>query len=155
MHGVELYWFIMPYAHMKASCRAGRISSPSSPSARSSALPTSASPRSASLFPTRDPRLVECLTITNYMSDDIASTPDQDLLAHRSRGGLCRFRGRSAVYSSRMTHDYPDYDQRRAPARGYEMLAQASARTDEQGRLTTADWVDQDKGSSASRSTKR
>jgi hypothetical protein len=65
MHGIELYWFIMPYAHMKtvlpswqdfvAFITVGsilgftfiRLSS------------------KASLFPTRDPRLVECLTITN------------------------------------------------------------------------------------------
>jgi len=64
MHGIELYWFIMPYAHhgvcpswqdLVAFVTVGsilgffyiRIAA------------------TASLFPTRDPRLVECLTITN------------------------------------------------------------------------------------------
>jgi hypothetical protein len=65
MHGVELYWFIMPYAHMKTILPSwqdfvtfitvGSILGYAY--IRISAL--------ASLFPSRDPRLVECLTITN------------------------------------------------------------------------------------------
>jgi hypothetical protein len=65
MHGVELYWFIMPYAHQ------GTIL----PSWQDFvAWITVASilgffyiriSATASLFPTRDPRLVESLTITN------------------------------------------------------------------------------------------
>jgi hypothetical protein len=65
MHGVELYWFIMPYAHMKTILPSWQDFV---------ALITVGSilgftyirlAASASLFPTRDPRLVECLTITN------------------------------------------------------------------------------------------
>lgn len=65
MHGVELYWFVMPYAH------------------KESVLPTWQNivafvtvtsivgytyiryAATASLFPTKDPRMVECLTVTN------------------------------------------------------------------------------------------
>jgi hypothetical protein len=64
MHGVELYWFIMPYAHPTIG-----------PSWQDfSAFITVGSilgfayiriAATASLFPTRDPRMVECLTITN------------------------------------------------------------------------------------------
>jgi hypothetical protein len=45
--------------------RAGRISSPSSPSASILGFAYICHRGQASLFPTRDPRLVECLTITN------------------------------------------------------------------------------------------
>jgi hypothetical protein len=64
MHGVELYWFIMPYAHhgmcpswqdFVAFITVGSILGFCF--IRITAL--------SSLFPTRDPRLVECLTITN------------------------------------------------------------------------------------------
>jgi hypothetical protein len=64
MHGVELYWFIMPYAHHSlrpswqdfvAFLTVGSILG----------LAYVRIAASASLFPTRDPRLVECLTITN------------------------------------------------------------------------------------------
>jgi hypothetical protein len=65
MHGVELYWFIMPYAHMQtllpswqdfvAFLTVGSILG-------FAFIRISAT---ASLFPARDPRLVECLTITN------------------------------------------------------------------------------------------
>ncbi len=65
MHGIELYWFIMPYAHAKTIL----------PSLQDFfAFLTIGSILGfaylricswASLIPTRDPRLVECLTITN------------------------------------------------------------------------------------------
>ena len=64
MHGVELYWFIMPYAHhgmcpsfqdFIASLTVGSILGFAY--IKIAAL--------SSLFPTKDPRLVECLTITN------------------------------------------------------------------------------------------
>jgi hypothetical protein len=64
MHGVELYWFIMPYAHhgmcpsfqdFTASLTVGSIVGFAYIKIAST----------ASLFPTKDPRLVECLTITN------------------------------------------------------------------------------------------
>jgi len=48
-----------------------------------------------------------------------------------------------AAYSSRMTNDYPDFDQVQAQAR-YDTLAQL--RDDANKTLTTAAWVDQDKG---------
>jgi hypothetical protein len=48
-----------------------------------------------------------------------------------------------AVYSARMTRDYEDYDQMRADAR-YDTLAKL--RADANKTLSTADWVDQDKG---------
>jgi hypothetical protein len=65
MHAVEMYWFIMPYAHAKTL------------------VPSWLDPvcfitvgsilgyaylrlmASAALFPYRDPRLAECLTVTN------------------------------------------------------------------------------------------
>ena len=65
MHGVELYWFIMPYAHIKSIVPSWQDFA---------AFLTIGSIlgffylrvcSTASLFPTRDPRLVECLTITN------------------------------------------------------------------------------------------
>jgi len=64
MHGVELYWFIMPYAHhgvlpswqdFAAFLAVGSILG-------YAYIRIAAS---ASLFPARDPRLAECLTITN------------------------------------------------------------------------------------------
>jgi hypothetical protein len=48
-----------------------------------------------------------------------------------------------ASYSSRMTHDYTDYDQQRAAER-YATLAKL--RDADREALTTADWVDQNKG---------
>ena len=64
MHGIELYWFIMPYAHHSI------FPSWQDPVAflTVGAILGFAYVRIAarhSLFPTRDPRLVECLTITN------------------------------------------------------------------------------------------
>jgi len=64
MHGIELYWFIMPYTHhgvcpswqdLVAFITVGSI--------LGFAFIRIAA--SSSLFPTKDPRLVECLTITN------------------------------------------------------------------------------------------
>lgn len=48
-----------------------------------------------------------------------------------------------AAYSSRMSEDYPDYDQQRTAQR-YGTLAKV--RADAQKTLTTADWIDQTKG---------
>jgi hypothetical protein len=48
-----------------------------------------------------------------------------------------------AAYSSRMTNDYTDYDQKRAAER-YATLAKL--REEDHTALTTAAWVDQDKG---------
>jgi hypothetical protein len=64
MHGAELYWFIMPYAHP------GMCPSWQDPVAFITvgsilAFSYLRIASSASLFPSRDPRLVECLTITN------------------------------------------------------------------------------------------
>jgi hypothetical protein len=64
MHGVELYWFIMPYAHptigpswqdFTAFITVGSILGYAY--IRQTAT--------ASVIPTRDPRIVDCLTITN------------------------------------------------------------------------------------------
>jgi len=64
MHGVELYWFIMPYAH-HGMCPSFEdfIASLTVASILGFAYIKIAA--TASLFPTKDPRLVECLTITN------------------------------------------------------------------------------------------
>jgi hypothetical protein len=64
MHAAEMYWFIMPYAHASIwpswqdFCALATVGS----ILGYGFLRLSAS---ASLFPTRDPRLVECLTVTN------------------------------------------------------------------------------------------
>jgi hypothetical protein len=65
MHGVELYWFIMPYAHMQTLLPSWQdfVSFLTVGSILAFAYIRIAA--TASLFPTRDPRLVECLTITN------------------------------------------------------------------------------------------
>ena len=65
MHGVEIYWFVMPYAHpasilpnwqdIVSFITVGSILGFAY--IRIAAL--------SSLFPTRDPRMVECLTVTN------------------------------------------------------------------------------------------
>jgi len=65
MHGVELYWFIMPYAHPATILPSWQdfVSFLTVGSILGYAyLRLTAA---ASLFPTRDPRLAECLTITN------------------------------------------------------------------------------------------
>ena len=66
MHGVELYWFIMPYAHKQHVCPSWQ--DPISFLTIGSILGFASIFRicsTASLFPTRDPRIVDCLTITN------------------------------------------------------------------------------------------
>jgi hypothetical protein len=65
MHGIELYWFIMPYAHMGSLLPSWQdfVAFLTVGSILGFAYIRIAA--SASLFPTRDPRLVECLTITN------------------------------------------------------------------------------------------
>jgi len=65
MHGVELYWYIMPYAHPASILPNWQdfVAFITVGSILGFAYIRLAA--SASLFPTRDPRLVECLTITN------------------------------------------------------------------------------------------
>jgi len=64
MHGVELYWFIMPYAHHAIGPRwQDFVAFITVGSILGYAYIRIAA--TASLFPTRDPRMVECLTITN------------------------------------------------------------------------------------------
>lgn len=65
MHGVELYWFIMPYAHEKSILPSfwDFVSWITVASILGYAYLRYAA--SASLVPTRDPRIVECLTVVN------------------------------------------------------------------------------------------
>jgi hypothetical protein len=65
MHGVELYWFVMPYAHPATILPNWQdvVSFITIGSILGYAYIKIAA--TASLFPTRDPRMVECLTITN------------------------------------------------------------------------------------------
>ncbi len=64
MHGVELYWFIMPYAHGGVLPRCtDYVAFITVTSILGYAFIQFSA--SASLVPTRDPRLVECLTVTN------------------------------------------------------------------------------------------
>jgi hypothetical protein len=65
MHGVELYWFVMPYAHQWSILPSWQdfVAFITVGSILGYAYIRIAA--TASLFPTRDPRLVECLTITN------------------------------------------------------------------------------------------
>ncbi len=65
MHGVELYWFIMPFAHMNSILPSWMdfVAWITVGSILAFFYIFIAARRS--LFPTRDPRLVECLTITN------------------------------------------------------------------------------------------
>jgi hypothetical protein len=65
MHGVELYWFIMPYAHERTIVPSWLdfVAWITVASILGYAYIRFAA--TASLFPTRDPRLVECLTVTN------------------------------------------------------------------------------------------
>lgn len=64
MHGIELYWFIMPYAH-PGICPSWQdlVTFVTVGSILGFAYIRIAA--KSSLFPTHDPRLVECLTITN------------------------------------------------------------------------------------------
>lgn len=65
MHGVELYWFIMPYAHQQTILPSWQdfVTLVTVGSILGYVYIRQAA--TASLIPTRDPRLVECLTITN------------------------------------------------------------------------------------------
>jgi hypothetical protein len=65
MHGVELYWFIMPYAHMQTLLPSWQDFSAFLTVGSILGFAYIRIAATASLFPTRDPRLVECLTITN------------------------------------------------------------------------------------------
>jgi hypothetical protein len=65
MHGVELYWFIMPYAHQHSILPSfwDFVAWVTVASILGRAYLCNAA--SASLVPTRDPRIVECLTVVN------------------------------------------------------------------------------------------
>jgi hypothetical protein len=65
MHGVELYWFVMPYAHQASILPRWQdaVAFLTVGSILGYAYIRVAA--AASLFPVRDPRLVECLTIMN------------------------------------------------------------------------------------------
>jgi hypothetical protein len=65
MHAVELYWFIGPYAHPGHTCPSWQdfVAFITVGSILGFAYIRIAS--TASLFPSKDPRMVECLTITN------------------------------------------------------------------------------------------
>jgi hypothetical protein len=65
MHAVELYWFIMPYAHMKSILPSWQDFVCLFTVGSILAFAYIRIAATASLFPTRDPRMVECLTITN------------------------------------------------------------------------------------------
>jgi len=65
MHGFELYWFIMPYAHMKTVLPSWQDFAAFLTVGSILGFAYIRIAARASLFPTRDPRLVECLTITN------------------------------------------------------------------------------------------
>jgi len=64
MHGVELYWVIMPYAH-RGLCPSWQDLAAFITVGSILGFVYIRIAATASLFPTRDPRLVECLTITN------------------------------------------------------------------------------------------
>ncbi len=65
MHAIELYWFIMPYAHMQTILPSWQDFVAFFTVGSILAFTYVRLAGSASLFPTRDPRVVECLTITN------------------------------------------------------------------------------------------
>ncbi len=65
MHGVELYWFIMPYAHIKTLLPSWQDFVAFFTVGSILAFAYVRIAATASLFPSRDPRLVECLIITN------------------------------------------------------------------------------------------
>jgi hypothetical protein len=65
MHGVELYWFIMPFAHMGTILPSWMDFVAWITVASILAFFYILIAARRSLFPTRDPRMVECLTITN------------------------------------------------------------------------------------------
>jgi hypothetical protein len=65
MHGVELYWFIMPYAHMNTVIPSWQDFVAFLTVGSILAFAFIRIAVRTSLFPARDPRLVECLTIVN------------------------------------------------------------------------------------------
>ncbi len=65
MHGVELYWFIMPYAHQNSIIPSWQDFVTLITVGSILGLAFIRTAARASLFPTRDPRLVECLNVTN------------------------------------------------------------------------------------------
>ena len=65
MHGVELYWFIMPYAHAETLLPSWQDFAAFLTVGSILGFAYLQIAATASLFPTRDPRLVECLSITN------------------------------------------------------------------------------------------
>jgi len=65
MHAVELYWFIMPYAHEKSLLPSWQDFASFLTVGSVLGFAYLRICATASLFPTKDPRLVECLTITN------------------------------------------------------------------------------------------
>jgi hypothetical protein len=65
MHGVEMYWFIMPYAHPATTHPSWQDLSAFMTVGSILGFAYIQIAATASLFPTRDPRMVECLTITN------------------------------------------------------------------------------------------
>jgi len=102
MHGVELYWFIMPYAHhgMRPSWQDFAAFLTVGSILGFAYVQIAAS---ASLFPTKDPRMVECLTIT------IRLCPTKSFPNPRSRSPgssgrwrLCPFRGHRGLL---LAHD--------------------------------------------------
>jgi hypothetical protein len=65
MHAVELYWFIMPYAHVATLIPSWQDFASFLTVGSILAFSYIQIAAANSLFPTKDPRLVECLTITN------------------------------------------------------------------------------------------
>jgi hypothetical protein len=65
MHGVELYWFVMPYAHQKTILPSWQDFVAWITVASILGRVYICQLSKASLFPTRDPRLAEGLTVTN------------------------------------------------------------------------------------------
>jgi hypothetical protein len=65
MHAVELYWFIMPYAHVETLIPSWQDFVSFLTVGSILAFSYLRIAATANLFPTKDPRMVECLTITN------------------------------------------------------------------------------------------
>ncbi|MCE0523075.1 MAG: hypothetical protein LV480_09210 [Methylacidiphilales bacterium] len=64
MHGIEMYWFIMPYAHARLLPSWQDVVAFLTVGSILGYFYVRLAAKD-SLFPTRDPRLVECLTVTN------------------------------------------------------------------------------------------
>ena len=102
MNAVELYWFVAPYAHPLSIIPSWQdvVTFVTVTSILGYAYIRIAA--TASLIPTRDPRMVECLTITKleYVQRNRITSPDQDQLADRHCRGLRDFRGHRLVFRS-------------------------------------------------------